>query len=101
MVLAIAGGSDLLQKTQQTLFQQQETQISRVRISLSMIELSNFLHGRAFLVFQLMSAIVNRDWTQLVRVCCLDNWREVLAALVTYAGPDEFSSLCGKLRMRN
>ena len=50
-----------------------------------------------FPVFQLMSAIVNRDWTQLVRVCCLDNWREVLAALVTYAGPDEFSSLCGKL----
>ena len=32
-----------------------------------------------------------------MRVCCLDNWREVLAALVTYAGPDEFSSLCGEL----
>jgi protein transport protein SEC31 len=77
MVLAVAGGADLLQKTQQTLFQQQETQISR-----------------------LMSAIVNRDWTQLVRVCCLDNWREVLAALVTYAGPDEFSSLCDLLGER-
>ena len=50
-----------------------------------------------FFHLQLMSAIVNRDWTQLVRVCCLDNWREVLAALVTYAGPDEFSSLCGEL----
>ena len=43
-----------------------------------------------------MAAIVDRDWTQLVRVCCLDNWREVLAALVTYAGPDEFSTLCGR-----
>jgi protein transport protein SEC31 len=74
MILAIAGGADLLRRTQQTFFQQQETQISR-----------------------LMSAIVNRDWTQLVRVCSLDNWREVLAALVTYASPDEFSSLCDVL----
>jgi protein transport protein SEC31 len=44
-----------------------------------------------------MSAIVNRDWTQLVRVCNLDNWREILAALVTYASPDEFSTLCDLL----
>ena len=46
-----------------------------------------------------MSSIVNRDWTQLVRACNLDNWREILAALVTYASPDEFPSLCGKCKI--
>ena len=45
---------------------------------------------------QLISSIVNRDWTQLVRCSHLDNWREVLAAVVTYAGPEEFSPLCGE-----
>lgn len=44
---------------------------------------------------QLISYIVKRDWNQLVRVCNLDNWREVLAMLVTYASPEEFSHLCG------
>ena len=29
-------------------------------------------------------------------MCNLDNWREILAALVTYANPDEFSPLCGE-----
>ena len=29
-------------------------------------------------------------------MCNLDNWREILAALVTYASPDEFSPLCGE-----
>ena len=46
--------------------------------------------------FKLMSMITNRNWTELARYGSLENWREVLAALVTYAGPDEFAPLCGE-----
>ena len=49
-----------------------------------------------YILLQLISYIVKRDWNQLVRVCNLDNWREVLAMLVTYASPEEFSHLCGQ-----
>lgn len=28
--------------------------------------------------------------------CDLQNWREALAAVLTYARPDEFTALCGK-----
>ena len=45
---------------------------------------------------QLISAVVNRNWADVARHGNLENWREVLAALVTYAGPEEFPSLCGE-----
>ena len=45
---------------------------------------------------QLISSVIGRNWTELARSASLDNWREILAALVTYAGPEEFSSLCGQ-----
>ncbi len=45
---------------------------------------------------QLISAVIGRNWTELARTASLDNWREILAALVTYAGPEEFASLCGE-----
>ena len=44
---------------------------------------------------QLMSAIVNRSWTDIARSAPLSNWKEVLAALVTFAGPEDFATLCG------
>lgn len=28
--------------------------------------------------------------------CELDNWKEALAALLTYAHPEDFARLCGK-----
>ena len=39
--------------------------------------------------------MVNRNWTELTRHGNLDNWREILAALVTYASPEDFAPLCG------
>jgi len=39
---------------------------------------------------------VNKNWTELTRQGSLENWRELLAVLVTYAGPEEFSPLCGE-----
>ena len=49
-----------------------------------------------FLLIQLISAVVNRNWTEVAKYGNLENWREILAALVTYAGPEDFAPLCGK-----
>ena len=48
-------------------------------------------------VLQLLSAIVNRTWSDLAHHGNLQNWREILAVLVTYAGPEDFATLCGKV----
>ena len=48
------------------------------------------------IIFQLISTIVNRQWTDVARYGNLESWRELLAALVTYAGPEDFATLCGK-----
>lgn len=48
------------------------------------------------LLIQLIAAVVSRNWTEVARYGDLDNWREILAALVTYAGPEDFAPLCGK-----
>lgn len=37
-----------------------------------------------------------KNWKEIVESCDLKNWREALAAVLTYAKPDEFSALCGK-----
>lgn len=47
-------------------------------------------------VFQLISAVVMKDWSDVLETCDLQNWKEALAAVMTYAKPDEFSSLCGE-----
>ena len=49
-----------------------------------------------YLIFQLISTVVNRQWTDIARFGSLESWRELLAALVTYAGPEDFATLCGK-----
>lgn len=45
---------------------------------------------------QLISAVVTKDWHDILRTCDLQNWKEALAAVMTYARPEEFSSLCGE-----
>lgn len=47
-----------------------------------------------------MSVVVNRDWRDVVENCVLQNWKEALAALVTYAKPEEFTLLCDLLGQR-
>lgn len=74
MILAIAGGSHLLQRVQQLYFQKKQSKVSK-----------------------LMSVVVNKNWADLARHGSLENWREILAALVTYAGPEDFASLCDLL----
>lgn len=42
-----------------------------------------------------------RDWHDILKTCDLQNWKEALAAVMTYAQPEEFSSLCGQCQNSN
>ncbi|KAK7120107.1 hypothetical protein R3I94_020205 [Phoxinus phoxinus] len=77
IILAIAGGPELLEKTQRKYFSKTQSKISK-----------------------LISAVVMKDWSDILGTCDLQNWKEALAAVMTYARPDEFSSLCGLLGSR-
>ncbi|XP_061603738.1 protein transport protein Sec31A isoform X6 [Phyllopteryx taeniolatus] len=77
IILAIAGGAELLEKTQRKYFL-----MTRGRIT------------------KLISAVVTKDWRDVLTTCDLHNWKEALAAVMTYAKPDEFSSLCELLGVR-
>ncbi|XP_077099408.1 protein transport protein Sec31A isoform X2 [Siphateles boraxobius] len=77
IILAIAGGPELLEKTQRKYFTKTQSKISK-----------------------LISAVVMKDWSDILETCDLQNWKEALAAVMTYAKPDEFSSLCGLLGSR-
>ncbi|XP_041117043.1 protein transport protein Sec31B-like isoform X2 [Polyodon spathula] len=77
IILAISGGEELLKKTQLRYLATQKTGIS-----------------------MLVSSIVNRNWTDIVQSCELKNWKEALAALLTYARPEEFLELCDILGTR-
>ncbi|XP_078359969.1 protein transport protein Sec31A-like isoform X1 [Oculina patagonica] len=76
-LLAIAGGPDLLARIQTRYFEKSKSNVAR-----------------------LMSVVVNRDWRDIVESCVLENWREALAALVTYAKAEEFTALCDILGQR-
>uniref|UniRef100_A0A8C7KRN9 Protein transport protein Sec31A n=1 Tax=Oncorhynchus kisutch TaxID=8019 RepID=A0A8C7KRN9_ONCKI len=77
ILLAISGGQELLQKTQQTYLDEQRNSIS-----------------------MLISSVVTQNWGDIVQSCALENWKEALAALLTYAHPKEFAHLCETLGSR-
>uniref|UniRef100_A0AAQ4P738 Protein transport protein Sec31A n=1 Tax=Gasterosteus aculeatus aculeatus TaxID=481459 RepID=A0AAQ4P738_GASAC len=74
IILAIAGGSELLEKTQKKYFTKTHSKITK-----------------------LISAVVMKDWHDILKTCDLQNWKEALAAVMTYAQPEEFSTLCDLL----
>lgn len=74
IILAIAGGPELLEKTQKKYFTKSHSKITK-----------------------LISAVVMKDWHDILKTCDLQNWKEALAAVMTYAQPEEFSSLCDLL----
>lgn len=49
----------------------------------------------SFLFFQLISAVVTSDWVSLIKNCDIRCWKEMLAAILTYAKPEDFPQLCG------
>ncbi|KAM8828835.1 protein transport protein Sec31A isoform 2-T4 [Spinachia spinachia] len=77
IILAIAGGPELLEKTQKKYFTKTHSRITK-----------------------LISAVVMKDWHDILTTCDLQNWKEALAAVMTYAQPEEFSSLCDLLGRR-
>uniref|UniRef100_UPI00398EBDCE protein transport protein Sec31A isoform X4 n=1 Tax=Pristiophorus japonicus TaxID=55135 RepID=UPI00398EBDCE len=77
IILAIAGGQELLAKTQKKYFAKTKSKITR-----------------------LIDAVVTRDWKEILQSCDIQNWKEALAALLTYARPDEFAAFCDLLGTR-
>ncbi|XP_078532285.1 protein transport protein Sec31A isoform X5 [Lissotriton helveticus] len=77
IILAIAGGQDLLARTQKKYFSKTQSKITR-----------------------LITAVVTKNWKEIVQSCDLQNWREALAAVLTYAKADEFAMLCDLLGSR-
>ncbi|XP_051026713.1 protein transport protein Sec31A isoform X5 [Acomys russatus] len=77
IILAIAGGQELLAQTQKKYFAKSQSKITR-----------------------LITAVVMKNWKEIVESCDLKNWREALAAVLTYAKADEFSALCDLLGAR-
>ncbi|KAM9455996.1 protein transport protein Sec31A isoform 2-T2 [Clarias gariepinus] len=77
IILAIAGGPELLEKTQKKYLTKTQSKVGKI-----------------------ISAVVMRDWSNILETCELQNWKEALAAVMTYAKPEEFSSLCGILGSR-
>uniref|UniRef100_A0A672PPL5 SEC31 homolog B, COPII coat complex component n=1 Tax=Sinocyclocheilus grahami TaxID=75366 RepID=A0A672PPL5_SINGR len=74
ILLSISGGEELLKKTQQRYLRQQTN--------------------------SLISSVVTQNWRDIVQSCELDNWKEALAALLTYANPEAFAPLCDTLGAR-
>ncbi|XP_016011728.1 protein transport protein Sec31A isoform X26 [Rousettus aegyptiacus] len=77
IILAIAGGQELLARTQKKYFAKSQSKITR-----------------------LITAVVMKNWKEIVESCDLRNWKEALAAVLTYAKLDEFSALCDLLGTR-
>ncbi|ESO03422.1 hypothetical protein HELRODRAFT_112302 [Helobdella robusta] len=75
MILAVAGGNDLLIRTQAMILERKK---------------SSKLH-------RLMALIINRDIERIVDECDVGYWKEVLTIILTYAPCDQFHNLCGKL----
>ncbi|XP_054267907.1 protein transport protein Sec31A-like [Macrosteles quadrilineatus] len=74
IILAHTAGPDILAATQYKYFQQNQNYLS-----------------------QLLSAVVTKDWTQVVSACDLSSWAEALAAILTYASDDQLPHLAERL----
>ncbi|XP_059517083.1 protein transport protein Sec31B isoform X3 [Myotis daubentonii] len=77
IILAQAGGADLLKQTQERYLAKKKTRIS-----------------------SLLACVVRKNWKDMVCSCSLQNWREALALLLTYSGPETFPELCDILGTR-
>jgi len=42
-----------------------------------------------------MWAIVTQKFETVIQSCELENWKEALAVVLTYAGGEDFNKLCG------
>ncbi|NXV18656.1 SC31B protein, partial [Cepphus grylle] len=77
IILAIAGGENLLKETQKRYFAKCKTKLSL-----------------------LLSSIVQQNWQDIVCTCDLQSWKEALAILLTYSKHEDYSQLCDMLGAR-
>ncbi|XP_065779180.1 protein transport protein Sec31B isoform X3 [Muntiacus reevesi] len=77
IILAQAGGADLLKQAQEHYLAKKKTGIA-----------------------PLLACIIQRNWKDMVCACSLKNWREALALLLTYSEPEKFPELCDRLGTR-
>ncbi|XP_069316216.1 protein transport protein Sec31B isoform X2 [Eulemur rufifrons] len=77
IILAQAAGTDLLKQTQERYLAKKKTKIS-----------------------SLLIWVVQKNWKDMVCTCSLKNWKEALALLLTYSGPEKFPELCDILGTR-
>ncbi|NWX22127.1 SC31B protein, partial [Aegotheles bennettii] len=77
IILAIAGGENLLKETQKRYFAKHKTKLSL-----------------------LLSSIVQQNWQDIVCTCDLQSWREALAILLTYSKHEDYIQLCDMLGAR-
>ncbi|CAD5123017.1 DgyrCDS11404 [Dimorphilus gyrociliatus] len=77
LLLAVAGGSDLLRRTQKTVLQKVATPFTR-----------------------LLYSVITHDLGSVIETCDLSQWKEALALVITYAKPNEFSIMCDNLGKR-
>ncbi|XP_038181598.1 protein transport protein Sec31B isoform X3 [Arvicola amphibius] len=77
IILAQAGGAELLKWTQEHYLAKRRTKIS-----------------------PLLACVIKKNWRELVCACSLKNWKEALALLLTYSGPEKFPELCDMLGTR-
>ncbi|XP_055416431.1 protein transport protein Sec31B isoform X6 [Bubalus kerabau] len=77
IILAQAGGSDLLKQAQERYLAKKKTGIA-----------------------PLLACIIQKNWKDMVHACSLKNWREALALLLTYTEPEKFPELCDRLGTR-
>ncbi|NXN16209.1 SC31B protein, partial [Indicator maculatus] len=77
IILAIAGGENLLKETQKRYFAKCKTKLSL-----------------------LLSSIVQQNWQDIVCTCDLQSWKEALAILLTYSKHEDYAQLCDMLGAR-
>ncbi|NXN61255.1 SC31B protein, partial [Rynchops niger] len=77
IILAIAGGENLLKETQKRYFAKRKTKLSL-----------------------LLSSIVQQNWQDIVCTCDLQSWKEALAILLTYSKHEDYTQLCDMLGAR-
>ncbi|XP_049666910.1 protein transport protein Sec31B isoform X1 [Accipiter gentilis] len=77
IILAIAGGENLLKETQKRYFAMRKTKLSL-----------------------LLSSIVQQNWQDIVCTCDLQSWKEALAILLTYSKHEDYTQLCDMLGAR-
>ena len=74
IILAMAGGPDLLAQTQYKYF----------------MEHSGALNS-------LINSLVSENWMDIVKGCDINSWKKTLVGIFTHTAPEERSVLCGEL----